>query len=367
MTERFPGGRPLQLEWSDRSGDACLRVTGWTAPELQALAALNPAEIGQRLAVLPTALVSAARPSALQPSAGRFEVGPDAVRFFPRFPFVPGTAYSLLVTSAESGYESAEQWSIERPPRPARPTTAVATFYPTADTVPLNLLKLYIYFTAPMSEGWALRSIHVRRADNGEPLENVFLQAEPELWDQDRQRLTMLLDPGRIKRGLAPHEEVGYPLIESVPIVVSVDPTFRDAAGQPLAVGWEQRYEVGPALRARIDPSTWRREAPKAGSKGGLTVSFGRPLDHALLEHSLRVLDSRGTSVLGYAYGGPGEWCWWFEPEGPWEPGLYALEVDPRLEDLSGNSVIRVFDRDLTLAADAPGDARPALVPFEVE
>ena len=38
--------------------------------------------------------------------------------------------------------------------------------------------------------------------------------------------------------------------------------------------------------------------------------------------------------------------------------------VDPRLEGLAGNSLIRVFDRDLTRAEDAPADARHVAIDF---
>jgi hypothetical protein len=38
--------------------------------------------------------------------------------------------------------------------------------------------------------------------------------------------------------------------------------------------------------------------------------------------------------------------------------------VDPRLEDLAGNSLIRVFDRDLARAEDAPTDARQVAIDF---
>ena len=121
--------------------------------------------------------------------------------------------------------------------------------YPTADELPANQLKLYIHFSRPMSEGWAARAVHGRRVDNDEPLEGVFFAMEPELWNRKRRRLTLLFDPGRIKRGLVPNEEAGYPLIEEVPIIVSIDASFRDTAGRPLRTGAERRLEIGPALR----------------------------------------------------------------------------------------------------------------------
>ena len=51
-------------------------------------------------------------------------------------------------------------------------------------------------------------------------------------------------------------------------------------------------------------------------------------------------------------------------PREPWAPGTHQLNVDPVLEDLAGNSVSRVFDRDLARAGDAPQPVVPVAVPF---
>jgi hypothetical protein len=40
------------------------------------------------------------------------------------------------------------------------------------------------------------------------------------------------------------------------------------------------------------------------------------------------------------------------------------VTVDPLLEDLAGNSLVRVFDRDLTRAEDAPADLHQVAVDF---
>jgi hypothetical protein len=181
---------------------------------------------------------------------------------------------------------------------------------------------------------------------------------EPELWDPDRRRLTLLLDPGRIKRGLAPHEEAGYPLAEGVPVVISIDAGFRDGAGRPLRAGSERRYDVGPAVRSRIDPRGWTCVHPTVGSKEPLTVAFDRPLDHAMLGHCLSVVDMAEGALHGRGSTGAEERSWIFEPDSTWRDVRYQLVVDPRLEDLAGNSLVRVFDRDLTRAEDAPSESR---------
>jgi hypothetical protein len=359
--------RRLELAWSEREGYSCLRVRGWTEAEYLELGGLAADKLGRRLALLPSEFVeSGADLHALQPIAGRFEVDQDAVCFLPRFPFLDGMSYSFLVHSLpETGREAPPQvWTILRPALEGTPTTDVVAIYPSVDELPVNHLKLYIHFSSPMSEGWAARAIRVRRADNDEPLEGVFLAMEPELWDRERRRLTLLFDPARIKRGLLPHEEAGYPLSEGVPIIVSIDAKFHDAGGRPLRTGAERRYEIGPLLRVRVDPAGWRYQPPTAGSTDPLTVEFDRPLDHALLGHSIWVNDAAGGELAGVGSVGPEERAWRFEPQSPWREDRHVVMVDPRLEDLAGNSVIRVFDRDLLRTEDAPTDAHHVAIDF---
>ncbi len=344
--------RRLRLEWAEREGRDCLEVRGWTEAEARELEGLDAGELGRRLALYTgEAFAEGGDLRAVPPVAGSFTSVGAVVRFTPRFPFADGITYSLVVDTVGHG---PEVWSIVCASQSLASDAEALAIYPTAAELPVNLLRIYIHFSAPMSEGWAARAIRVYRDDTGEPLEDVFLPPEPELWDPERRRLTMLLDPGRIKRGLVPNLEAGYPLVEGATIKVFVDAKFRDASGRPLRYGAERRCRIGPALRSRIDLNDWRITTPRAGSRTALVAEFGRPLDHGLLQHCLRVCDETGTVAPGDAEVGVEERSWRFTPSLPWRQGNYRLAVEPRLEDVAGNSPVRVFDRDITRPEDTP-------------
>jgi hypothetical protein len=281
--------------------------------------------------------------------------GADAVVFVPRYPFVAGLEYRVEVRADDRGPIVA---SIVRPLAATASSTTVVDVRPSVSTVPRNLLRLYVEFSAAMSEGEAARCVSLVDTSTGVRLPQALLSMEPELWDPPRRRLTAFLDPARIKRGLVPHEDAGYPLVEGASVTLLVDGSFRDARGQPLVAGFECTYEVGPDLRGRVDPRRWSiGPAPPPGSTEPLVLTFDRPLDVGLLAHCLVVIDRTDAPVVGRAMASDDGESWAFLPAGPWASGPHRLRVDPVLEDLAGNSVRRVFDRDLDDHGDDPDPA----------
>jgi hypothetical protein len=117
---------------------------------------------------------------------------------------------------------------------------------------------------------------------------------------------------------------------------------------------------VGPPTRRRIDPFAWEIDVPDAGTRTPLEVRFDRPLDFALASRSLQVAGIAGAGSVG-----PEELIWCFCPDEPWPEGRHELSVDADLEDVAGNSVRRVFDRDLARPEDDPLEIARALIPFE--
>ncbi|MCU1479761.1 MAG: hypothetical protein JWQ19_547 [Subtercola sp.] len=301
----------------------------------------------------------------LVPTAGTWRRDGAFAHFAPRFAAPPGTVYAIVgrETAAEPWTHVAE---VQVPRASVERSTAVQTIAPGVEQVPANLLRFSVTFSAPMSEGGAAAGIHLRDAD-GVDISGALLDMPPELWDRTQRRLTLLLEPGRIKRGLQPNVQAGPPLVEGSTVTLVIDPELQDARGQHLAAGAERLYRVGPPLRSRIDPARWRIQWPAAGdeqTESRLVVSFDRPLDRALLNRYLSVRDAAGHPVDGSVdiNGRATVWSFTAGP-GLGAPALHAeknapasihwaLQVDTRLEDLAGNSVRRVFDRDLSSPAD---------------
>jgi hypothetical protein len=298
----------------------------------------------------------------LPPMAGRFDLRGDSVVFVPRYPPVAGTNYAVVLREEGGGFTLLGELRAEAARQPRVAT--VTELYPTSETVPLNHLRFYVHFSQSMSEGQAARSIRLRDAGSGEELRDAILPMPPELWDHEHRRLTVMLDPGRIKRGLAPHNEVGYPLVEGRSFVFEVDTGFRDAEGGPMQAAFTRRFAVGPAIRERIDPSSWRISPPSAGSSEALRVEPGRVLDRALGERCVWVEDAGRRRLDCRARLVAGETVLELEPTTPWQPGSYFLEVDPMLEDCAGNSVARPFDRDLEDGATEPHPGAVSLLEF---
>jgi hypothetical protein len=317
------------------------------------------AELGRRFAVV-TADSLARNPAAATPMAGMFVVDGKVLRFRPRFPFTAGMTYAFLTRAPkDQTLPTSPPLLLTRPAVAQRVSTVVTHIYPSADRLPVNSLRFYVHFSAPMSEGLAGAAVELLDVGSGQVLPGAILPMEPELWDPRRARLTLLLDPGRIKRGLRPHTEAGYPLTPGRSVALVVHRGFLDASGARLAAGAERRYSVGPAIRQRLEPRSWRIEAVQAGTQLPVRAIFDRPIDHALGLRCLTVIDDSGKPVPGHSTLGAGERVWSFTPASTWIGSAYALLVAPELEDVAGNSVIRIFDRDLTNRDHRPRPAEP--------
>ena len=269
---------------------------------------------------------------------GKYNLADDRIEFRPQFPLQPGVRYRATFY-AKSGRPVTSVFQI--PSQKREPSTVVQEIYPKADVLPENLLKFYLYFSAPMSGGHIYE--HIRLTDErGKVIELPFLEIDEELWNREMTRLTLFIDPGRIKRGVTPLEEIGPSLEAGKSYTLRIDSSWLDATGTPLKQSFEKKFRVVEPDREPPDLAKWELAAPKAGTKDPLKITFPDPMDHALAMRMISVDKTEGTTRIEQQ-----DRVWLFVPDEPWKAGSYRLLVQTTIEDLAGNNVGKPFEVDL--------------------
>lgn len=293
---------------------------------------------------------------------GEYYLVKGRLLFVPEFPLRPGVKYRATYTTGK-GRTVTREFTLPRA-KPAQPAV-VTQVYPTATVLPENLLKFYIHFSVPMSRGEAYRRISILDAA-GRKVDGPFLELAEELWDPAGTRFTLLFDPGRIKRGLKPREDVGLPLRRGKSYTLVIDRKWESAEGVPLKESFRRKFRVGPPDERQPDPHTWRVTPASPRTKDPLVVLFPESLDAAMLRRVLRVVDASGRTVRGRIALGRHETRWEFRPTKPWTVGKYALTAETTLEDLAGNSIGRPFEVDLRSKRPRKAAKKRVRIPFEV-
>lgn len=275
----------------------------------------------------------------------------------PRFALRHGETYRLAVSAhneivfENSFATAAQEMAIPR----------LISFSPSLRFVPENALRFYLTFSEPMAAGQVREHVSLQRAD-GTPVESPFLNLATELWDAEQRRLTLLLDPGRIKQGVGPNLQGGSPLVAGNDYRLVVAGDMASALGQPIGQDISTQFSVSSPQTAAIDPSLWSIVPPQPGTREPVFVSFDRVMDQATVQRLLWISDRSGDAVHG-SIASDGT-MWTLTPEQAWSAGAYRLVVEPDLEDVAGNTIRSAFDANAgTIGAT---DLEPSFTPFAI-
>ncbi|HYP14004.1 MAG TPA: Ig-like domain-containing protein [Bryobacteraceae bacterium] len=271
----------------------------------------------------------------LPPMLGSYSISDGSLIFKPRFGFPSG----IDVRAEYKPMKLVQVFKVAR--SAALPKTKVVAVHPTGDTIPENQLKFYLIFSSSMSRGEVWDRIKLLKED-GSPVDLPFLEIEQELWDPGNKRLTILFDPGRIKRGVRPLAEAGPAIEEGKQYTLVISEQWRDADGLPLTSAFRKTFRVTAADRTPPDPAAWTVTAPEAGTRDPLLVRFPEPLDYAMLHRAISVANVGGSISVDDE-----DRQWQFTPDAPWSAGNHRLVIDTALEDLAGNKIGRPFDVDV--------------------
>jgi hypothetical protein len=280
---------------------------------------------------------------------GRHQLLETGVRFIPHFPFEPGVTFRAIFDPQQLGrpeLSALQTLEFTLPKDMSSARTEVKRIFPSCDSLPENLLRFYVRFSSPMQRGRAGEQIALLGPD-GRPAPDVLYRPPIELWDRSMMYLTILLDPGRIKRRVGPNRALGPPLMAGQKYTLAIGSGMVDSLGRPLCESFSKSFVVTEAVREPIAIEKWKILPPATMSRQPLELMFPKPLDWALLGQSITVASKGGQPIDGCVSIDRGESRWSFTPQSRWTPGLYSIRIAPGLEDVCGNSLLGAFDRPL--------------------
>ena len=301
--------------------------------------------------------------------SGDYDILSDGVRFVPRFTFDSGVRFRATLEMRAPGHpESAEVVTLEFlfPSETAAAATKVSHVFPSSDVLPENLLRFFIRFSNPMQRGRAFANIDIRGPD-GRPVTDVLYRPPVELWDRSMTCLTVLLDPGRLKRGVGPNRTLGPPLEAGQRYTLAIGTGMIDLYGRPLYEAFHKSFSVSHAIRTPIAIGEWTISPPAPGTHQSLELRFPRPLNWAQLWHAINIASTAGRLISGRIDIDGGETRWRFTPDEPWQAGAYSLRVAPELEDICGNTPGWPFDGPSRSTEEVAIEADTRLIPFVVK
>ena len=296
------------------------------------------------------------------PMAGRYSVIDKTVTFDPAFDFMTGQRYTVLTRRSDGSSKvisELKEFTLQSTSEAVKPE--VLMVYPSAVTLPENTLRFYIHFSTPMKPHLAAKFIKLVDA-KGKADSTAFMTFKQELWSKDRKRLTLLMDPGRIKRGVAQNLTQGPSLLAGNSYSIVVDEGWPSANGKQESAKFEKVFTVTSALRTLPDTALWKVEAPVVSTLNPLVIKFDRPFDHQLLKSSIKVSNEDGNLISGEVSIDDNEEIWRFHPEREWSGASVQIAVDARLEDVAGNNFKDLLDHSIETGVKSINEIK-----FEVE
>jgi len=216
----------------------------------------------------------------------------------------------------------------------------IVSVFPSSNNLPSNILRFYINFTEPMKQKVSASYIHLVNSE-GVADTQAFMNFGTELWSPDAKRLTILLDPGRIKRGVGTNKALGPVLLPGESYSLVIDGKWPTYEENPLGGGFVKPIFVEGPYRTLPSLENW---TVTDANRSQLKVTLDRIFDSALLKRFVMITDDKDLPIVGNIVLGANEKSFTFKPNKPFENKAVNIVIDPRLEDIAGNNFGGLLD-----------------------
>lgn len=228
--------------------------------------------------------------------------------------------------------------------------------HPASEIWPANILRFHLVFDREMDPSDAARCLSIETA-TGEPVTAALVDLQEGLWSPDGQILTMLLHPGRIKRGLIAQAHLGLALIPKQHYRLRISGALASIDGVALGSDETISFSVGAPVESAIEPFSWEFLQPQAGQITPLRIETGRPLDALGVLSGMRIETISGHR-LAATFSTEGETVI-ARPLLAWPNEPIRIVACDRLEDVCGNRVASSFEQSIFREQCSAGLALP--------
>jgi hypothetical protein len=211
---------------------------------------------------------------------------------------------------------------------------------PQAAVLPANTLRFYLHFPRPGEAHFDRDQLWLLN-EQEQVVRDPFLVLSQELWSLDGRRLTILMEPGRIKRGLGadPSHDPALAVGRTYSLVLT-------ALGQTV----RHTFRASNPVLDAINETCWHIVSPTVGSLDPAVVHFDRVMDAALCEDEIGAMAASGAVIQTRVSLEPDGTAIQLIPSYPWSAGEHRLVVSERLEDVCGNRLGEALDHDESTA-----------------
>ena len=182
--------------------------------------------------------------------------------------------------------------------------------------------------------------------EKGIVIEGAIFNNVYELWDEEQKQLTLLLDPARVKTGLAANEKMGRALKARSHYQLIIE-RAEDIYGNILKEPFVKAFFVLPEDQESPNVEQWTIIPPTSGSTTAFQILFPQTLDRLSVMNRIQLITKDNEWVKGEVTITNEEREWRFSPKEKWKKGNYTLLVNSRLEDPSGNNLNGLFDHPI--------------------
>ncbi|MDH7445543.1 Ig-like domain-containing protein [Aquimarina sp. 2201CG14-23] len=272
------------------------------------------------------------------PILGKVVEKQEYIQFVPMVPFVLDQKYTLVYDNIIDYY------TIPIPPNYLYPQ--IKEIYPSASTLPSNLLKWYVRFSKPISDIHVYDHIKFLNA-SGDTISRAALPLENALVSDDSTLLTIWIEPGRQKRGLKPNKKLGAVFVVGETYTLLVSKRIKDTKGVSMQENYSHSFLITSSDRLSPNVKDWKIKAPVMNSVVDLEIQCNEAMDYGSTIDRIKIFNSDHIEIQGIWACRDKETLLAFTPIDPWKKDHYQILFDPSIEDLAGNNLERLFDSNI--------------------